>query len=200
MIIFHGWGNDSFFQGEDCGGFWWVIHRVNRVWMGKGVDKGGFCCLFQRVAFLCNSSLVRGRSFRLGEKNQKPPGGAELSLLRNAPGPPYPPWGSGSIGVSPPASSRGRPGTLWSSCWLWAPIARHWLALCARVCCSGCGTCLLCVDAACGRSQIAPTGAQKSNLIRVAARPYSRRDPCSETTWPGISERESRGSKTLWWG
>ena len=42
MIIFHGWGNDSCFQGEDCGGFWWVIHRVNRVWMGKGVDKGVF--------------------------------------------------------------------------------------------------------------------------------------------------------------
>ena len=78
-----------------------------------------------------------------------------------------------------------------------AALAR---ALCAGLLFCVRDTCLLCIGAACGRSQIAPTGAQKSNLIRVAARPYSRRDPCSETTWPGISERESRGSKTLWWG
>ena len=39
MIIFHEWGNDSFFQGEDCGGFWWFIHRINRVWMDFSVDK-----------------------------------------------------------------------------------------------------------------------------------------------------------------
>ena len=34
-------------------------------------------------------------------------------------------------------------------------------------------------------------GAQESSLIRVAARPYSRRDPCSEIAWLGISERDS---------
>ena len=42
-------------------------------------------------------------------------------------------------------------------------------------------TFLLCIGAACGRSQIAPTGTQESNLIRVAAQLYLRRDPFSET-------------------
>ena len=127
---------------------------------------------------------MRGCTFSLARKYQRAPGGAELSLLRSAPGPPYPSWGSSPNGVAPPSSTRGRPGTLWSTKRLWAPIARHWLALCARVCCSGGrGGCWL--GGVCGVRAIADRpyrGAQESSLIRVAAQPYLRRDPYSETT------------------
>ena len=177
--------------------------------------------------FLCNCAYVRGCTFSLARKYQRAPGGAKLSLFRCAPGPPYPPWGSGPIWVAPPyLTIRHCRSVSWSCLnsvphWnfrlLHPPLAaqpsvprggaqfrygrldgygnlsrgigsrsvRGFVVLCGR----GGG-----LGGVCGVRAIADRpyrGAQESSLIRVAARPYSRRDPCSETAWLGIPERDS---------
>jgi hypothetical protein len=163
-----------------------------------------------------------GRSFRLGEKNQKPPGASYLCVRRLGPGPPLPTWGCGSGGFYPPASSRGRAGSRWLFWRRWVPLARQWLALCARVCVLVCtvgerkGNCMsrtlaqrgaasLCnrrlrrVRDASTLSGLGREDARQSSTVTLLRRGASvmRRDPRKGKTHSALAKWVSKGLKAL---